>query len=89
MPSQALQETANEAKSMGTTLWFDEGDVSMQKRDKVIAAGQFTCCYNLIKHICRLELLNPNHKNDIHLQHLKKRLFEDWERFQNKPDFIV
>jgi hypothetical protein len=89
MPSTVLQQTSNEAKSMGTTLWFDENDMSKQKMDKVIATGQFTACYNLIKHICRLEVIDPGYKHDAALQGLKERLFEDWEHFQKDPMFMV
>jgi hypothetical protein len=89
MPSKALQDITNEAKAVGTTLWFDESELSKEQRDKVIATGQFTACYNLIKHICRLEILDSKYKDDVALQDLKKRLFNDWEKFQSNPVCLV
>ena len=89
MPSAKLQQTANKAKAVGTTLWFDESELIKEQRDKVIATGQFTACYNLIKHICRLEVLDPKYKDDGALQGLKRRLFEDWEKFQLDPVCMV
>lgn len=87
MPSPALQELVDAARSMGTTLWFDEEQ--KEKKDKVIAAGQLTACYNLIKHICRLEALHERYKQDEDLQALKEALLLDWTRFQLNPSFMV
>ncbi|HEY0678154.1 MAG TPA: patatin-like phospholipase family protein [Chitinophagaceae bacterium] len=89
MPSPKMQKVANSAKNTGTTLWFDETDVKEEKRDAVIASGQFTACYNLIKHICRLEILEPKYKQDADLQKLKSRLLKDWASFQEDPMFMI
>jgi hypothetical protein len=87
MPSKAMQQLVDEARAMGTTLWFDEAQ--KDKRDKVIAAGQLTACYNLIKHICRLETLHERYKKDEDLQALKQGLLNDWLRFQQDPRFMI
>lgn len=87
MPSEAIQSLVDDARTMGTTLWFDEGEKG--KKDKVIAAGQLTACYNLIKHICRLETLHERYKQDQALQELKQGLLRDWERFQQDPCFMI
>ena len=87
MPSKAVQELVDEARTMGTTLWFDEEQ--KEKKDKVIAAGQLTACYNLIKHICRLESLHERYKQDASLQELKQGLLTDWKRFQQNPCFMI
>ena len=89
MPGERLQKVADEAKSVGTTLWFDESDVKTEKRDKVIAVGQFTMCYNLIKHICRLEVQDKKYTEDTALQKLKQSLLDDWELFQKAPLFMI
>lgn len=86
-PSEALQAMATKATSMATTLWFDDGPQTM--RDAIIACGQFTMCYNLLKHIYRLEVLDGYWKTDAQLQALKARLLADWELFKAKPDFMV
>lgn len=87
MPSKAVQQLVDEARTMGTTLWFDEEQ--KEKKDKVIAAGQLTACYNLIKHICRLESLHERYKLDTDLQELKQGLLNDWKRFQQNPCFMI
>lgn len=87
MPSKAMQQLVDEARTMGTTLWFDKEE--KDKRDKVIAAGQLTACYNLIKHICRLETLHERYKKDEALQELKQGLLNDWLRFQLDPRFMI
>lgn len=87
MPSSAMQALVDEARTMGTTLWFDEEQKG--KRDKVIASGQLTACYNLIKHICRLETLHERYKQDADLQELKQGLLKDWKRFQQSPCFMI
>ncbi|WP_127132560.1 patatin-like phospholipase family protein [Pseudoflavitalea rhizosphaerae] len=87
MPSKAVQQLVDEARMMGTTLWFDEEQ--KEKKDKVIAAGQLTACYNLIKHICRLESLHERYKLDTDLQELKQGLLNDWKRFQQNPCFMI
>jgi hypothetical protein len=87
MPSAAMQTLVDEARTMGTTLWFD--DAQKDKKDKVIASGQLTACYNLIKHICRLETLHERYKQDADLQELKQGLLKDWKRFQQSPCFMI
>ena len=87
MPSEPLQKLVDSAWTMGTTLWFTEGD--QEKKDQLIANGQLTACYSLIKHICRLEVLDVKHKNNPDLQDLKKRLLVDWEHFKSDPKFML
>jgi hypothetical protein len=86
-PSPALQSVATAATAVGTTLWFNSG--VQTDRDNVIACGQFTMCYNLLKRIYRLEVLDAKWKTDAQLQGLKARLLEDWQLFQANPGFMV
>jgi len=86
-PTPALQSVATAATAVGTTLWFNSG--VQTDRDNVIACGQFTMCYNLLKRIYRLEVLDAKWKTDQQLQGLKARLLEDWKLFQANPGFMV
>jgi hypothetical protein len=86
-PSAIMQQVATKATSMGTTLWFDSGKQTM--RDNIIACGQFTMCYNLLKHIYRLEVQDAKWVTDQSLQALKGRLLKDWDKFKLTPDFMV
>lgn len=88
-PSLAMQEVAETARKMPTTLWFDTTQVEAQTRDRIIATGQFTTCYNLLKYIHDLEEapIAPGYKAD--LDKLRKHLEEDWQAFQSNPLWMV
>lgn len=86
-PSLPMQQIATNATNMSTTLWFDTGIQTM--RDDIIACGQFTMCYNLLKHIYRLEVLHEKWNQYNTLQELKNRLLDDWQIFQKQPRFMV
>ena len=87
MPSPKLQTMVDSARRMSTTLWFTDGD--KQKKDELIATGQVTVCYSLIKHICRLEVMDSKYKTDAELQALKAKLLSDWKRFNAEPQFMI
>ena len=76
---------------METTLWFD--DAHQDHLAAVIATGQFTTCYNLIKYLFRLERetaaysrLTDDVKQSV--QQLKVQLLDDWDRFQQDPGWL-
>jgi len=46
-------------------------------------------CYNLLKHIYRLEVLDIKWTTDTTLQSLKQRLLADWEVFKKNPIVMV
>jgi hypothetical protein len=84
-PSIALEKTAEAARNVSTTLWFDAKDRT--EIDAVLATGQFTTCYNLIRYLCRLETtegtLPPG------LATLRETLLTDWAKFQADPKWMV
>jgi hypothetical protein len=82
-----MQGIATRATSMATTLWFDAGK-KQTMRDEIIICGQFTMCYNLLKHIYRLEVLDQKWKTDQTLQALKTRLINDWNSFLVEAGFF-
>ena len=59
------------------------------RRDSVIASGQFTTCYNLLEYILQIEEKYPGVLKDESIQTLKKEILEDWKRFQTEPMFMV
>lgn len=81
-PSPALVAVAEKARNMGTTLWFDEKHESEDMRRSIIAAGQFTTCYNLILHLKQQALLAPLPPN---LQRLMNDLQNHWKQFCINP----
>ncbi|MDJ1478853.1 patatin-like phospholipase family protein [Cytophagaceae bacterium YF14B1] len=89
-PTQDIEKIAEDAFSMGTTLWFDQE--SLPKRDKIIITGQFTTCYNLLKYIIGLKKtstyqnLSPEYRNRV--DELYKKLLGDWDIFKQDPSFL-
>ena len=90
-PSSAMKQVAETARSMPTTLWFDPAQVKAQTRDKIIATGQFTTCYNLMKYIHEVEnapvSMVPGYQTA--LDELKRQLEADWQAFQTNPLWLV
>jgi hypothetical protein len=83
---EKIQETALIASRMPTTLWWDEMDKKLNRQDNLIACGQFTTCYNLMKYI---DELPDEFKHNTHIQALNKRLQSDWGKFKRNPRFLV
>jgi predicted acylesterase/phospholipase RssA len=80
-PSPAIETVAELARNVGTTLWFDPK--SPKELEDVVATGQFSTCYNLIKYINRLEIAQHGLTED--LKALRLTLLVDWARFQKDP----
>lgn len=53
-PSKTLLDSCVDAQNMGTKLWFDEIDEDHLLLDDLIATGQATLCFNLIKYLSLL-----------------------------------
>lgn len=88
-PTEHLMKMAENARTMGTTLWFDDKDKAQNRLQTIITCGKFTTCGNLIEYLLDLKYnqrfwnsLQPTVKQE--LQHLLYELIEDWKRF-NRP----
>ena len=85
-PSEAMQENSTKAANMGTTLWFTESDKEKGVPEAILAAGQYTICYNLLDYIDKIqensENLNENHQLIIAC---KQKLQDAWTKFQGDP----
>jgi hypothetical protein len=98
--SPQLMAVAETAKSMGTTLWFtpeELGDGRANKLDALIAAGQFTACFNLLEYIEKV-LWHPHHASEWNayppelrsaVNELYIKMMEDWKRFNEDPYWMV
>lgn len=87
-PSVAMQENSSKAAAMGTTLWFTADDKSKGIPESLIAAGQYTICWNLLEYIDNIKKC-PDNLNGHHqlLLACEPQLKEDWERFKKNPLF--
>jgi hypothetical protein len=54
-PSPALRAVADLAASMDTTLWFDVQHLKDKRPEALLATGQFTTCYNLLRYAFRFD----------------------------------
>ena len=82
-PSEEMITVAEKARSMATTLWFDPNHEKENMKNCIIATGQFTLCYKLLKHVINLE------EKDDDMQQLGKQLAEDYERFRKDPFWMM
>jgi|GEM_PF-252933 len=88
-PSDEMRRIADASFAMATTLWFDSDHQKLETKKKIIATGQFTLCYNLLKYIHRLETepLTQAKAQTQPVQDLKNQLIKDWEDFKVNPYF--
>lgn len=85
-PSSDLINTAERARLMPTTLWFDTNHEQEHSKAAVIATGQFTTCYNLLKYIKELES-RPDHVLNSDLEELMVKLEADWLKFNTTSPY--
>lgn len=89
-PSSLMQKASGIAASMGTALWFKEGEEGKKMLDTVIACGQFNICWNLLVYIEKYKKSNSNIDERIKLLiECEQQLKDDWERFQKNPYWLV
>ncbi len=81
-PTPVLQAVADCATSMDTTLWFDKNHYDRKQPASLIAAGQFTTCYNLLKYSFRFSNADP------YWQAIQTRLASDWDEFNKDPYYL-
>jgi len=100
---QKINADAEEARTMGTTLWFDKTDSERSRMKKVIACGQFTTCGKLLEYVLDIELKMKREATLPETQRtiiftgeeqalfndIKQQLTEDWKKFKQQPDFLI
>jgi len=96
---QKLNAVAEEARTMGTTLWYDVNDNNSQRMKKVIACGQFTTCAKLLEYTLELEMkmmidasmpgtiptIQFTQEDVDVFKNVKAQLERDWEAFKKEP----
>jgi len=97
-----INAVAEDARNMGTTLWYDKKDSAEKRMMKVVACGQFTTCAKLLEYVLDLEQTIksetslPEERKSIQLsakEHaifdgVKVQLLEDWKKFKGDPYFV-
>ena len=83
-PSKVLEQVACVAFNQATTLWFDED----YQEPCLVASGQASLCYNLIKHISRSYGDDPEVYSPA-VKHKWGQLEKDWTQFNKDPFFML
>ncbi len=84
-PSDAMVAVAEKSRGMGTTLWFDINHEAENMRNNIIATGQFTTCYKLLKHLNKMD---PELKT-AEILNLEKQLLGYYKEFIKDPFWMV
>lgn len=85
-PSSALHAVADAAANMPTTLWFE--DDKPYQLPSLVACGQATMCYNLMKHVVRKYGKEPqDYRQGVRV--LWDRLTVDWQSFCEEPYWLL
>jgi hypothetical protein len=89
-PSKEIQENSAKAANMGSTLWFTQEDKEARMPQALMAAGQYTICFNLIDYIDKIQKdptnLSPAHQAIIAL---RPKLMEAWDKFKENPQWML
>ncbi len=83
-PSPALHQVADIAADMPTELWFD----SDYNQPCLVACGQATLCYNLMKYIVRIYGNDPS-KYSAPVRDLWDQTTQDWNKMVEDPYVLL
>ncbi len=89
-----IEKVIDEASGFGTTLWFTDQQKVGKLLEKLVAAGQLTMCYNMIRYLEKLIFTPENGFTDLttDLQTDIRKLYEDckkdWLHFKQDPVFL-
>jgi predicted acylesterase/phospholipase RssA len=90
-----LQEVAETAAGFGTTLWFTQTEKLGDILNTLIACGQASMCFNLMKYLVELRFTPDNGYSDLpvekklEIENLWYQCLEDWKRFKGEPSFLT
>ena len=83
-PSPQLYKVTDIAADMPTMLWFDAD----YKQPCLVASGQATMCYNLMKYIVRIFGDEPS-KYSVPVRQLWDQTSEDWNKLVEDPYVLL
>lgn len=77
-------DTVVKASTVGTQFWLATEDMA-----DLLACGQATMCYNLLRHMGRMKKNNvPEAEND-HFKKLFQQTAGDWEKLKANPYYLM
>lgn len=85
-PGVSLQEIAGYATAMETTLWFK----NRCELSTLVAAGQATMCFNLMKYIVRNYRFDDSKQTFVgEIQPVWQQLLDDWNQLADTPYVLL
>jgi len=93
-----MKEVVQSANTMPTTLWFTEEQKENHMLDDLIACGQFTLCYNLLKYCEELRTKDFRGENiwaktpeeqQQKIVNLEVQLKDSWSKFMQDPYWLL
>jgi predicted acylesterase/phospholipase RssA len=90
-----IKTVAETASGFGTTLWFTEEQTLNNMLDNLVAAGQFTMCYNMLEYMEIIIFEGDNGFNELNevdknnLTQIYNQCKADWAGFRIEPFFMV
>lgn len=90
-----MKKVAEMASSFGTTLWFTDNDKVKDMLNLLVAAGQFTMCYNMLEYLDKIQFTKGNGFSELAAEQQReiKDVYEqcklDWMRFKADPIFLL
>jgi Patatin-like phospholipase len=87
---EKIQPVAEDARRMGTTLWFDRADTDTDRLKNIIATGNFTTCVNLLEYVTSLFRNKVPFDKAVtdQLKDFRDVLAADLEHFKEDPFFL-
>ena len=86
-PSDLIFKAAKIASEMETTLWFTDEDRAVSRLKNLVACGQFTACYNLLKYCMDLKKSEANVDESL-LDQMIEIFQADWNKFIKDPYYL-
>ncbi|MDP9042318.1 MAG: hypothetical protein M3N30_10085, partial [Bacteroidota bacterium] len=90
-----IKTVAETASGFGTTLWFTEEQTLNDMLDNLVAAGQFTMCYNMLEYMEIIIFEGDNGFSELNevdknnLTQIYNQCKADWAGFKIEPFFMV
>lgn len=86
-PGDRIFSCAKIASEMGTTLWFSEEDIKLNRLKNLVCCGQFTACYNLLKYCIDLKKSEEYEDSEL-LDEMIDNFQSDWKKFIKDPYYL-
>jgi hypothetical protein len=78
------EDTIAKASSVGTKFWLATEDMA-----DLLACGQATMCYNLLRHMDEMKKRNSPETQNDHFQKLYLQAAKDWEKLKANPYYLM